>query len=219
VTDIDVLLLDVNETLTDLEPLRDGFAQAGLPRESLDVWFAATLRDGFALTAAGTFAEFRTVGADALANLLGRRDEEVIDEVLAGFTRLPLHPDVRPGLELIRDAGVRIVTLANGRAAMSEQAFTDGGIIDLLEHRLDVSVPRKWKPHPDAYRYAAEVCGVPVERMGLAAAHPWDVDGAQRAGLHGYHVNRRGTPYPKAFLLPEHTVAGFEELGRSLQQA
>jgi len=42
---IDELVLDVNETLTDLEPLRDGFEAAGLPRHSLDAWFAATLRD------------------------------------------------------------------------------------------------------------------------------------------------------------------------------
>ena len=40
---IDVLLLDVNETLSDLEPLRDRFVAAGLPAHSLDAWFAATL--------------------------------------------------------------------------------------------------------------------------------------------------------------------------------
>jgi 2-haloacid dehalogenase len=216
-TDIDVLVLDVNETLTDLEPLRDGFAQAGLPRESLDVWFAATLRDGFALTAAGTYAEFRTVGADALATLLGRRDEDVISEVLGGFSRLPLHPDVAPGLTRIHEAGIRIVTLTNGRAEMSQQVFADGEILELLEHRLDVAGPRRWKPDGAAYRYAAEICGVPIERMGLAAVHPWDIDGAQRAGMKGYYIDRRKTPYPKAFLLPEHTVADFEELAETLQ--
>jgi len=72
---------------------------------------------------------------------------------------------------------VRIITLTNGSAAMSERMFTDGGIMPLLEHRLDVSVPGRWKPHRAAYRYAADVCGVAVERMALVAVHPWDIDG------------------------------------------
>ncbi|MEV0795690.1 haloacid dehalogenase type II [Kribbella sp. NPDC050459] len=213
---IDVLVLDVNETLTDMEPLRDGFAAAGLPRHGLDAWFAAILRDGFALTAVDAYAAFRDVAADLLTDqLVGagiEPDAEMIQNVLSGFTRLPLHADVAPGLRQIHDAGVRIVTLTNGAAAMSENVFRNGGILPFLEHRLDVSAPQRWKPHPDAYRHAAEVCGVPVDRMGLAAVHPWDIDGAQRAGLQGFYVDRRKTPYPTVFSTPDHVVPDFEAL-------
>jgi 2-haloacid dehalogenase len=219
---IDVLVLDVNETLTDMEPLRDGFEAAGLPRHSLEAWFAATLRDGFALTAVGAYAAFRDLAVELLeAQLVTAGIEptaETTKNILSGFTRLPLHADVAPGLHKIHEAGVRIVTLTNGSAAMSENVFRDGGILPLLEHRLDVSVPQRWKPHPDAYRYAAEVCGVPVERMGLAAVHPWDIDGAQRAGLQGFYIDRRNTPYPKAFGAPDHTVTDFEALAELLQE-
>jgi 2-haloacid dehalogenase len=215
---LEVLVLDVNETLTDLEPLRDRFAAAGLPRHSLDAWFAATLRDGFALTAAGAYADFRAIGGDVLASQLAAAKldptEETITGVLSGFTQLPLHPDVEPGLRELKKAGVRIITLTNGSAALSERVFTEGGIIDVLEHRLDVAAPQRWKPHPDAYRYAADVCGVPVERMGLAAVHPWDIDGAQRAGLQGIYIDRRSTPYPKAFLAPDVVVKDFVELAQ-----
>ncbi|HZX07143.1 haloacid dehalogenase type II [Kribbella sp.] len=219
---IDVLVLDVNETLTDMEPLRDGFEAAGLPRHGLDEWFTAILRDGFALTAVGAYAAFRDLAADLLAAQLVAAglepDPETIGNVLSGFTRLPLHPDVAPGLQRIHDSGVRIVTLTNGAAAMSENVFRNGGILPLLEHRLDVSVPQRWKPHPDAYRYAAEVCGVPVDRMALAAVHPWDIDGARRAGLQGYYIDRRKTPYPQVFRSPDRTVADFEALAETLQE-
>ncbi|MGW6279006.1 haloacid dehalogenase type II [Kribbella sp. NPDC055071] len=215
---LDVLVLDVNETLTDLEPLRDGFAAAGLPRHSLDAWFAATLRDGFALTAAGAYADFRAIGGDVLAGQLAAAKidptEETISGVLSGFTRLPLHPDVEPGLRQLHEAGVRIITLTNGSAAMSERVFTEAGIIGLLEHRLDVAAPQRWKPHQDAYRYAADVCGVSVDQMALAAVHPWDIDGAQRAGLQGIYIDRRNTPYPKAFLAPDLVVKDFVELAQ-----
>ena len=218
---IDVLVLDVNETLSDLEPLRAGFVAAGLPAHSLDAWFAATLRDGFALTAAGAYADFRVVGGDVLASQLAAAGidptEETINGVLSGFTRLPLHPDVEPGLRRLHESGVRIITLTNGSAAMSERVFTEGGIMPLLEHRLDVAAPQRWKPHPDAYRYAADVCGVPVGRMALAAVHPWDIDGAQRAGLQGIYIDRRSTPYPKAFLTPDIVAKDFVALAESLQ--
>ena len=219
---IDVLVLDVNETLTYRAPLRDGFEAAGLPRHSLDAWFAATLRDGFALTAVGACAAFRDLAAELLEAQLRTAGIEPTAEttknVLSGFTRLPLHADVAPGLHKIHEAGVRIVTLTNGSAAMSENVFRDGGILPLLEHRLDVSVPQRWKPHPDAYRYAAEVCGVPVERIGLAAVHPWDIDGAQRAGLQGFYIDRRKTPYPKVFGTPDHTAADFEALAELIRE-
>jgi 2-haloacid dehalogenase len=219
---IDVLVLDVNETLSDLSPMRARFEAAGLTADSLDIWFAATLRDGFALTAAGTYGEFRTIGADVLAGQLVSAgiepSEETIGSVLSGMTQLSLHPDVEPGLRRLHDAGLRIITLTNGSAAMSERMFTEGGILPLLEHRLDVSTPQRWKPHPASYEYAAEVCGVPVDRMALVAVHPWDIDGARRAGLQGYYLDRRSTPYPKAFLPPDLTATDMLALADALQE-
>lgn len=201
---VDVLVLDVNETLSDLEPLRARFEAAGLPGESLDTWFAATLRDGFALTAAGATATFRSIGTDVLRAQLaahGREpDDATVNAVLSGFTQLRTHPDVVPGLRRLHADGMRLVTLTNGAAALSERMFAEAGLLDLLEHRLDVERPGKWKPHPAPYEYAAQVCGVPVERMALVAVHPWDVDGARRAGLRTIYLDRRGTPYPEAFL-------------------
>jgi 2-haloacid dehalogenase len=219
----DVLVLDVNETLSDLTPMRQRFEAAGLPGHALDTWFAATLRDGFALTAAGATAEFGAIGADVLAGQLAAAgiepSEQAIRGVLSGFGQLSLHPDVVPGLQRLHAMGLRIVTLTNGSAAMSEQMFADAGLLPLLEHRLDVTTPGRWKPHRAAYEYAAEVCDVPVERMALVAVHPWDIDGAKRAGLQGWYLDRRHTPYPKVFLAPDLTAASVEELSVQVGQS
>jgi 2-haloacid dehalogenase len=215
----EVLVLDVNETLSDLEPMRERFEQVGLPRHALDAWFAATLRDGFALTAAGTYPAFRDVASGALRALLashGVDKADAVDQVLAGFAELPAHPDVSPGLHQIHAAGIRLVTLTNGATAISDRMLDEAGVLPLLEHRLSVEVPKRWKPHPDAYRYAAEVCGVEPAAMALVAAHPWDVDGAQRAGLIGVWVDRRKTPYPLAFLPPDLQVPDLEALADML---
>ena len=219
----EVLVLDVNETLSDMEPLRAGFEAVGLPGHALDSWFAATLRDGFALTVAGSYGSFRGIGADLLRDLLVAdgldASDAAIDSVLSGFTRLHTHPDVAPGLTRLHELGFRIVTLTNGKAAMSERMFAEAGVLPLLEHRLDVEKPGRWKPHAAPYLYAAEVCGVDPNRMALVAVHPWDIDGARRAGLQGYYVDRRRTPYPQSFLPPDLTVPDLEALADTFASA
>src|SRR5438034_1552463 len=64
------VLFDVNETLSDLQPLRARFEEVGAPGQLLELWFASTLRDGFALTAAGAYADFRTVALGVLRGQL-----------------------------------------------------------------------------------------------------------------------------------------------------
>ena len=52
------MAFDVKETLFDIGMLRDAFRQFGLPETALPWWFAAVLRDGFALSASGNSALF-----------------------------------------------------------------------------------------------------------------------------------------------------------------
>jgi 2-haloacid dehalogenase len=61
-----VLVFDANETLSDLTPLRTRFEDIGAPGHLLATWFAGVLRDGFALTAAGGYADFTPIAHDGL---------------------------------------------------------------------------------------------------------------------------------------------------------
>ena len=54
-----VVAFDVNETLVDLEPLRERLQEVRAPGELLESWFAGTLRDGIALTAAAPTPTFK----------------------------------------------------------------------------------------------------------------------------------------------------------------
>ena len=64
---VQVVVFDVNETLSDMEPLRQRFTDAGAPAGLLGTWFASTLRDGLALAAAESSAPFPQVAAGAIA--------------------------------------------------------------------------------------------------------------------------------------------------------
>ncbi|MBB6350013.1 2-haloacid dehalogenase [Nonomuraea muscovyensis] len=200
-----VVIFDVNETLTDMEPLRARFEEVGLPGHLVATWFAGVLRDGFAITAAGGYAEFSAVAADVLRGLLdgGRTDaDEAINHVLRAFTELRVHPDVPDGMRMLHAGGIRLFTMTNGAAAMTERVLAREGLLDLVEARLDVSGPRVWKPGRAAYDYVVERAGVGADRAALVAVHPWDIDGAQRAGLVGAWLDRRGVPYPSVMTAP-----------------
>ncbi|MGW0229907.1 haloacid dehalogenase type II [Actinopolymorpha singaporensis] len=210
----EVVVFDVNETLTDLSPLRDRLESVGAPRHLLDSWFAATLRDGFALTSVGEYADFAAVAKSALRTALAgsgagfadeAKREEAVAEVISGFPALDVHPDVPAGLRRLREAGVRLVTLTNGAAEMTRGSFERAGVLDLFERRLSVSEPRRWKPAPEPYLWAVGECGVPADRAALVAVHPWDTDGAARAGLTTAWIDRSGRPFPDIFRAPDVT--------------
>ncbi len=48
--------------------------------------------------------------------------------------------------------------------------------------------------------------------MLLVAVHPWDIDGASRAGLSTAWVSRSRADYPGHFRPPTHTVRALPEL-------
>lgn len=204
-----VLVLDVNETLSDLGGLAERFRQAGAPPELRDLWFAATLRDGAGLAAAGGYAEFADVARGVLGSLLGglgrpeAEAEAAAAEIVGGIAELPLHQDVAPGLEALRGQGLRLVTLTNGTSQVTEQLLARAGVLELVEQRLSVADVGRWKPAPEPYHHAAACCEVEPEQAMLVAAHPWDVDGAKRAGLRAAWINRTGAPYPSHLFDPD----------------
>lgn len=181
-----VVAFDVVETLFALDPLRPRFAQAGLPEGALGEWFARFLRDAMALDAAGTYVPFRAVAAGTLeAMLAGSRPDcgPAVEDILHGFLELPAHGDVRPAFTLLRDAGVRILALTNGRAQVTQHLLHRADLDAFVERVVSIDEVQHWKPRPEVYRHAASVAGVPADRAALVAAHAWDVLGARRAGL------------------------------------
>jgi 2-haloacid dehalogenase len=212
-----VIVFDVNETLSDLSPLGARFLEVGASASAAPLWFASVLRDGFALTAAGDNPPFAGVARELLLShlseaQLNRSVEEAAEHVMAGFAALELHADVTSGIELLHEAGYRMVTLSNGAASVADRLLTAAHVRDRFERLLSVEDAGAWKPSPLPYAYAAAECGVPPTDMVLVAVHPWDVDGAARAGLQTVWVNRSGGPFPAMFREPTHVVAGIDEL-------
>ncbi len=216
-----VIVFDVNETLSDLSPLAARFVAVGAPASAASLWFASVLRDGFALSVAGIRPNFLEVAREVLTAQLSiasldRPVDDAVAHVLGGFSELPVHADVGPGVHALAGAGFRMVTLTNGTTAVAERLLGDAGLLESLERLLSVDDAPAWKPSHLAYEYAAKECGVRPEEMVLVATHPWDVDGAIRAGLGAVWVDRHEGHYPQVFSPPTHTVSGLDALVETL---
>jgi 2-haloacid dehalogenase len=191
-----VCVFDVNETLLDLRALDPAFAEVFGDAAARREWFSQMIQSALVATVTGAYAPFGQIGDAALSMVAARRGVALADDarrrLLAGMRRLPPHPDVRPALERLRAAGLRLATLTNSTAEVAEAQLAHAGLSELFELRLSVDAVRRLKPAPEAYQLAAERLGVPLGEIRLVAAHAWDIAGALRAGCAGAFVARPG---------------------------
>lgn len=203
----EVIVFDVNETLSDMGPLTHAFTAVGAPSGLARLWFAGILRDGFAASAAGDNAEFAEIARDSLRRLLAEQyvrepdSQAATDRIMAALLSLDVHPDVVPGIERLSDIA-ELVTLSNGAVSVAEDLLGAAGVRGRFSRLLSVQDAPAWKPAPAAYRYAAAACGTDLSRMLLVAVHPWDIHGAHRAGMQTAWINRTDADYPTYFAAP-----------------
>ncbi|MDP3892254.1 haloacid dehalogenase type II [Nocardioides sp.] len=216
-----LLVFDVNETLSDMAPMSGRFEDFGAPAHLAASWFAGLLRDGFALSTVGATDTFARIAAETLrvslhGQPLDRGIEDAIEHIMAGFTGLGVHRDVPDGLRALSSLGLRLVTLSNGSTSVAEGLLERAGLRDHFEALLSVEDAGIWKPAAGAYAHALTVCGVDPMDAVLVAVHPWDIDGAARAGLGTAWINRSDGPYPGHFRTPDHHARSLTDLADQL---
>jgi 2-haloacid dehalogenase len=139
--------------------------------------------------------------------------EEETDHLNRAWHRLMPWPDAVPGLNRLRARYV-IATLSNGNISL---------LVDMAKHAglpwdcvLSGELIGKYKPDPEVYRMAARLLGVETHELMLVAAHPPDLQGAQRAGLKTAYVPRpleHGPGRP-----PPASDSGFDIVARDFLQ-
>jgi len=105
---------------------------------------------------------------------------------------LPAHKEVRDGLDLLRKAGFRLVTLTNSSPKAVAQQLKHAGLSEFFERAFSVDPVRRFKPAAEAYRHVASELSVPIGSLRLVAAHAWDVIGALQVGCLAAFVARPG---------------------------
>jgi 2-haloacid dehalogenase len=216
----DALVFDVNETLLDVTALAPRFAAAFPDRDLLPEWFGLLLRYSLEVTVTGDYRPFDELAVGALVTTAARAETPISGQearaLVDGMVDLPAHPDVPEGLAMLREAGFRLATLTNSRTEVVRSQLANAGIISHFDEVLSVETVRRFKPHPNTYRHAAEALGLPVDRMTMIAAHDWDVNGAVLVGASAAFIERTGASRASHDLIPDTTATDLVTLAQAL---
>jgi 2-haloacid dehalogenase len=215
------VVFDVIGTLFSLESQRPRLIACGLPEHALEVWFAASLRDLFALGVTGRAAPMITVLRDNLIQLLSqnhlRHVGTRIDAVLDGMSQLKPEPDARSAFELLASHGIACAALSNGSIEATGALLDGAGLRGFLVQMLSIDSVGLAKPRAEVYRAMAGELKLPPQSVMMIAAHPWDLHGARAAGFSTAFVSR-GRPWPASFDGPDLTAPGLADVARLISE-
>jgi hypothetical protein len=176
-----VMVCDVNETLLDVGALEPHCKQAFGDGRVLQDWFANVLLYSEVATLAGPYADSASIGGAALDMVASARGITLSSadrsRILQGMLTLPAHPDVRDGLQTMRDAGLRLVTLTNSAPPAVQQQLTNAGLTGSSNARsrwmLGVGSnqrPRRTAPSRTRLGFLSIVCGSSPRTRGISSA-------------------------------------------------
>ena len=191
-----VLVFDVNETLLDIETLTSLFRRIFGDGRVMREWFAQLVLYSQALTVAGIYTPFGSLGVGVL-HMIGQTrgiavDNRDVDELRARMRTMPAHPDVAAALHRLKTNGFRLITLTNSAPEARGNPLQRAGLDVYFERMFSVHALKCFKPAPETYRHAAATLGVDMASMCLIAAHAWDTLGAKVAGCAAALVARPG---------------------------
>jgi 2-haloacid dehalogenase len=139
---------------------------------------------------------YREIGHRSVAHVLDRAGIPYsMDEVrylVAQIECLKPFPEVPAALGRLKTR-YRIVVLSNGDPDMLEAAKEHHGIP--FDAVISVAAAGAFKPHSATYAKAAELLGLPMDRILFVANHAFDCVGAKSAGMKAAFIDRRSRPF------------------------
>jgi 2-haloacid dehalogenase len=127
-------------------------------------------------------------------------------QLMEAYLHLTVFPDVRPGLESLKNLGLRLAILSNGEPKMLEAAATNAGIAALLDAIISVDEVKAFKPSPTVYKLASTRMKAGTSQIGFVSSNSWDVNGAASAGLTTFWIQRAAGEPPEELGFPANRV-------------
>ncbi len=177
-------------------------------------WSAKLFGYSWLATAAGRYADFRTL-ADAALRYVAETMKVPLDartraQLAGAYDALDLWPDVKPALARLHTAGVRLAFLSNLGVETLNANMSANGIAGYFEAPLSTDAVGRFKPAPEAYAMALRAFGLPRAHIGFAAFGGWDAAGATWFGYRTAWVNRFDLPVEPLDTRPAITSRGME---------
>jgi len=158
-------------------------------------------------TASRRYADFWQVTEDALVFASRTMKLELAPEtrmrLMNAYLELKAWPDVRTGLDRLKEAGVRLAFLSNFTRKMLDAAVDSSGLNGIFECILSTDEVQTYKPDPRAYQMAISALGLDREEILFAPFAGWDAAGAKSFGYPTFWVNRMHFPIEELGVIPD----------------
>ena len=185
-----------------------------------EIWRQKQLEFTFRLTAMEQYEDFEQVTRKALDYALAATghilDAQQKNSLMAQYNDLERFADVEPGLQRLKDAGYTMVVLSNGSPTMLTGIMNAANLNPYFKGYVSVDEVKVYKPSPIVYRHVASSLGRPLDQVRLISSNPFDVIGAEAAGMQAAWVNRSGGLFDTLASPPEMIVGTLIELADRL---
>ena len=212
----EIIIFDVNETLLNLIPLKEEINAALHNEMGFDVWFPKLLHYSLVETTTGNYSNFSEIAAATFKMISGKFDKEFSDSeiknILSEITKLPPYPDVKPGLEALKNDGYKLIAFSNGKPDVLKAQLEFAEIDSYFDGIHSVEEIKKYKPHPESYKHILKKYQVTPKKALMVAAHAWDIMGAKRARLQTCFIERPEKELYQLAEKPDFSVSGINEI-------
>ncbi|MGI2905227.1 HAD-IA family hydrolase [Tolypothrix sp. VBCCA 56010] len=195
---------DIIGTCFSLDKPLKRLIELGASPQAMQLWYAQTLRDAFALSHAGHYQPLKNILEAELPRslaLLGiEAGSEQRSRVIDAFNELELQTSARACFSHLASAGWRLIALTNGSEESTRKLLDQANVLPFFDRILSCDAIQKTKPHPDVYALAQQDSGGEV---WMVAAHAWDIMGAATAGLRTAFITQEEKAYLAVYPQPE----------------
>ncbi len=207
-SEIKLVIFDVNQTMFSLKEIENSFKITGLSKRLVDQWFFSVLKEGFSYTLSGKFIDFKTIGQNELQKLFLQKKiiykRAKVDRILNSFSCLKIHNDVKESLEVLKNNNLKIITLTNGSRSNTRNLLKNNKVENFIDRCFSIDQFKKWKPHKNVYLSTCKLMNINPKNTLMIAAHGWDINGAKLAGLKTAYITRYEKKISNFYLKPDY---------------
>lgn len=156
-----------------------------------DLWRTKQLEYTWVLNGIGAYEDFEVLTGRALDYALATlnlANHGLRALLLNAYAELSAYPDAAEALNMIREAGDRVVVFSNATPGMLDRALSSSGLASLVDEVISVDGLRRFKPLPETYGLLDRW----KDDLVFHSSNRWDIAGASARGLKAIWVNRRG---------------------------
>lgn len=185
-----------------------------------ETWRQKQLEYTFRLVAMECYEDFENVTRKALDYALAVAGRSLSADqkgtLMTEYNHFEPFDDVEPGLQRLQASGHAMIVFSNGTPAMLAAIMQHARLNAYLPGFVSVDEVQLYKPSPRVYRHAASRLGRPIEEVRMISSNPFDVIGAEAAGMQAAWVNRSGTIFDTLAPPPQLVVSSLVELADAL---